>query len=243
MPAYRRLTIRNERGCPRLTPALVARLMAELEADDDAPFVALDGDADAFCEGMDLGVLADGGTDVICALDRFSKLLGAIGTAPKPVIALVGGAAMGGGVGLAAAADVVLATPNATFGLPEPLLGLVPATVYPVLARRIGGARARAFALRAATVSAAEAWHLGLVDELVDDLDAAAARYADRISRLSSAALAELKTLAVLHEAAPAEYHARAMTSFARLLASTDTRERIGRFLEGATPWMEREAT
>jgi enoyl-CoA hydratase/carnithine racemase len=243
MAEYLRLSIRDERGFQQLTPAHVARLVAELEADRDAAFVTLESDGEAFCEGMDLREFAHGGADVACALDGFARLLRVIGTTPKPVIALIDGATMGGGVGLAAAADIVLATPRATFGLPEALFGLVPAMAFPVVARRIGPARARVLALSAATITAAEACRLGLVDEVVADLDAARARYARQFTRLARSALAEMKTMAVLHDAAPAEYHARATAWFTRLVEDADARERIERFLQGDTPWPEASAT
>ncbi len=243
MPERLRLTIRDERGCQRLTPVHVARLLAELEADSGALFVTLESDGDAFCEGMDLGELATADGDVTGTLDRFAALLHALGSTPRPVIAIVGGPAMGGGVGLAAAADIVLATPHATFGLSEALFGLVPAMVFPVIARRLGPARARWLALSATTISAADALRLGLVDELVDDLETALARYARRFERIAPSAVAEMKALSALHEAAPAEYHARATAGFARLLGSAGTSDRIERFLSGETPWPDRGAT
>jgi enoyl-CoA hydratase/carnithine racemase len=243
MPQRLRLTIRDERGCQRLTPSHVARLLAELEADRHAAFVTLESDGDVFCEGMDLGELVATGGDVAGTLACFAALLRALGSTPRPVIALVGGPAVGGGVGLAAAADIVLATPRATFGLPEALFGLTPATVFPVIARRVGPPRARWLALGAETISAAEAWRLGLVDELADDLEAALARYARRFDRLAPSALAEVKEMSMLHEAAPADYQARATAGFARLLASADTCSRIERFLAGETPWPDGGAT
>lgn len=235
-----RLTIGDERGRQRLTPFHVARLRAELEADSHSALVTIESDGDAFCEGMDLEDLGSTNGEigeVTGALECFAALLRALGSTPRPVVALVGGPAMGGGVGVAAAADLVLATPQATFGLPEALFGLIPAMVFPVIARRIGPARARALALGAVTLSAAEAWRMGLVDEVVDDLEAALTRHARHFDRLSPCAIAEVKTLSALYEAAPTEYQAQASAGVARLLASADTRDRISRFLDGGTPW------
>jgi enoyl-CoA hydratase/carnithine racemase len=238
-----RLTIRDERGGQRLTPALVERLRAALESERGATLVTLEGDSKTFCEGMDLASFASDVGAVTAELERFAGLLSDITRRPSPVIALVCGAAMGGGVGLAAAADLVLATPQATFGLPETLFGLVPAMVYPVLARRVGPVRARWMALGAPTISAAEAWRIGLVDGVVDDLESALARHARHLARLDARAVAEVKAMSAVYEDATAAYHAHATAAFRRLLYTTDTRGRIERFLSGGTPWPEGGAT
>lgn len=238
-----RLQIRGESGGQPLTPAAVERLLALLETDHSATLVTLEGDRDAFCEGMDFSQLVRRDDDVAAVLDRFRALLHALSTTARPVIALVGGPAMGGGVGLAAAADLVLATPHATFGLPEVVFGLVPAMVLPFVARRVGPSRARWLAMNAATITAAEALRLGLVDEVVDDLEAGLARHARRLSHLDRRAVGEAKALATEYENALDGYYTRATAVFTRLLTSGDARDRIGRFLAGDTPWADAEAT
>jgi enoyl-CoA hydratase/carnithine racemase len=229
-----RLAIRDARGRPRLTPGLVAGLAAALAAEREARVVALEGGPGAFCEGLDLDAPGPGEAP---ELERFAALLRAIEGGPRPVIALVDGPALGGGVGLAAAADVVLATPRATFGLPETLLGLVPATVLPVVVRRLGPAGARRLALGAATLSAAEAWRLGLVDEVTDDLEPALARCVERLARMDPRALAEVKALVARYHGTPEAYGADAAGRFRALWASPATRERLARFSAGDTPW------
>jgi polyketide biosynthesis enoyl-CoA hydratase PksH len=236
-PARLRLTIRDERGTVRLTPENVERLLATLDGDRDAGIVTLEGCGGAFCDGMDLAELVRHDGDVASALDRFARLLHALATTPRPVVALVDGSAVGGGVGLAAAADLVLATPRATFGLPEALFGLIPAVAFPAIARRVGPARARWLAMSAATLSAADAMRLGLVDDVVDDLEAAYARHARRLERLDARAMAAVKSMSAEYEHALETYHARAATAFAHLLATGEARDRIGRFLAGDTPW------
>jgi len=238
-----RLAIQDERGQQRLSPALVERLIAELEADSDASAVVLEGGGDAFCEGLDLSALAERDIEATAALGRFADLLDAIERTPRPVVALVDGAAMGGGVGLAAAADLVLAGPRATFGLPEALFGLIPAMVFPVLARRIGHARSRWLALSARTLTAEEAWRIGLVDEVADDLEAALDRHARRLERLDPRAMAAIKRIAALHASTIAAYRESAAALFHELLERPEARERIARFLEGRTPWPDRGMT
>src|SRR5438477_5999325 len=85
----------------------------------------------------------------------------------KVTLAVVDEQALGGGVGLAAVCDYVLATERATFGLPELLLGLVPATIFPILLERMPPQRARRLALLGHTQNAAQASASGLVDEVV----------------------------------------------------------------------------
>jgi polyketide biosynthesis enoyl-CoA hydratase PksH len=237
-----RLVIRDELGNGRLNTGLVERLLANLRLETEAVIVTLEGVGEAFCEGLDMELLADG-VDSTTALEQFADLLHAIEATPRPVIALVNGPAWGGGVGLAAAADLVLASPRATFGLPEVLFGLVPAMVFPVLVRRVGHARARWLALSAATLTAGEAHRLGLVDELTDDLEGALARHSRRLERLDPRAMAAVKSMAVAHASSRAGYREHAVGAFQHLAASAQTRERIDRFLNGQTPWPPRGET
>ena len=121
-----------------------------------------EGTAGVFCEGgaLDPAATAEPRPEL------FAALLRAIEAAPVVVLAVVDGPALGAGAGIAAAADVVIATPRARFGLPETVMGLVPAMVFPVLARRLGVARARRLALGAAPLTAEEALAQGLADEV-----------------------------------------------------------------------------
>jgi enoyl-CoA hydratase/carnithine racemase len=232
-----RLKISDEHGHERLSHALVEQLLTALESETDATVVTLESDGPLFCEGMDLGELTGPAGVGEAPLERFATLLHSIQAARCPVIALVDGAARGGGVGLTAAADLVLATRSASFGLPETLFGLVPAIAFPVIARRIGPVRARWMALGAATLDATEAWRIGLVDEVVEDLEVAAARYIRRFELSDPRALGEVKTLAALHESAPSEYFERAVATFHRLALSPETRDRVTRFATGDAPW------
>ncbi|HUF12445.1 MAG TPA: enoyl-CoA hydratase/isomerase family protein [Longimicrobiales bacterium] len=237
-----RLKIRDEQGRERLDAGLVARLLAELEAAGEATLVTLESEGQAFCEGMDLGALTALGADAAAALETYAMLLRAIERTPRPVVALVNGPAMGGGVGLLAAADIVIASPRATFALPEALFGIIPATVFPLVARRVGPARARWLALTGIAIPAEEAWRIGLVDELSDDPEAALARHARRWDRMDARALAEVKALSAAYNATPRDYHETAGLRFRQLLESPETRRRIDRFLSGKTPWPEGHA-
>jgi methylglutaconyl-CoA hydratase len=87
---------------------------------------------------------------------------------PKPLVAAVNGAAVAGGAGLVMACDLVVASPDAAFGFPEPRRGIVAGMVAPLLAFRIGGGQAAYLLLSAQIIDAQEAHRLGVFHELVD---------------------------------------------------------------------------
>ena len=169
--------------------------------------------------------------------ELFAALLRAIEAAPVVVLAVVDGPALGAGAGIAAAADVVIATPRARFGLPETVMGLVPAMVFPVLARRLGVARARRLALGAAPLTAEEALAQGLADEVDPDAGAAAARVRRRLARQDPDAVAALKQLIARHFATSAAYEAAAADALRARWASAETRKRLQRYADGGAPW------
>ncbi|MGB5104936.1 MAG: enoyl-CoA hydratase/isomerase family protein, partial [Steroidobacteraceae bacterium] len=98
---------------------------------------------------------------------RFGALLESLAALPVPTIAVVTGVALGGGCGLAAACDRVIATEDAVFGTPEVTLGVAPAQIGPFIVRRIGATRGRWCMLSAARLAAAVAAGVGLADRVV----------------------------------------------------------------------------
>eukprot|EP01032_Pedospumella_encystans_P017792 gene17792-20268_t len=102
----------------------------------------------------------------------FGHLLQAITALPMPVLAVVEGAAMGGGLGLACCADIVLATEDARFALSETGLGLIPAQIAPFVQARVGHREALRLGLSGERVSGTLAQSLGLVDALAADSEA-----------------------------------------------------------------------
>jgi enoyl-CoA hydratase/carnithine racemase len=243
-PPLLRLLLRDEAGRARLTPALLERLTQALCDKHQVTLAVLEGEG-AFCEGLDLETWAadgdeiNGATRAKDALRRYGDLLATIEKTSWPVVALVDGAAMGGGVGICAASDLVVASPRATFSLPETVMGLVPAMVFPPLARRIGVPRARLMALGAKPLSAQEAYRVGLVDEIADDLEKALARHARRFARSDARAVRAMKALVAMHFAEPPDYKADATLRCTVLLSSRETQARIARFQRGETPWEE----
>ncbi len=106
---------------------------------------------------------------------RFAAMLARIETCPKPTVARVQGAALGGGVGLACACDIALAADNASFSVSEARFGILPAVIGPYVTNAVGKRQARRLALTATRIGAAEALAIGLVQQVVPlaELDAA----------------------------------------------------------------------
>jgi methylglutaconyl-CoA hydratase len=106
---------------------------------------------------------------------RFAAMLARIDTCPKPTVARIQGAALGGGVGLACACDIAVAAADASFAVSEARFGILPAVIGPYLTRAVGPRQARRLALTAERLNAAEALAIGLVHKVVpaDALDAA----------------------------------------------------------------------
>ncbi|HLZ84983.1 MAG TPA: enoyl-CoA hydratase-related protein, partial [Caulobacteraceae bacterium] len=127
-----------------------------------------------------------------------AKMLKALWDLPHLTVALVEGAAFGGGAGLVAACDTAIATADARFGFPEVRLGLIPATVSPYVAAAIGPRAARGLFASARVFDAEHALRLGLIGEIVRDgaaLDAAQARMGAEIAACAPGAVADAKAL------------------------------------------------
>ncbi len=159
--------------------------------------VVLTGAGSAFCAGMDLTeMLETAEQDDAQRLwhqdaELYRELLEQMLLFPKPIIAAVNGPAVAGGAGLVLACDVVVAAPEARFGLPEPLRGLVAGMVTPLLAFRIGGGQAGRLLLTSEIIPAEEAHRIGVFHELVasDRLWARAVELAAKCARGAPEAL------------------------------------------------------
>lgn len=163
---------------PQVKNAFNARLLQELAsaideaaADPSVRVLIVSGKGDCFCAGADLEwmrsvvdySLAENLKDSQAIADVFFKLY----SMPKPTIAAVNGAAIGGGMGFVGACDMVLASADAKFGLSEVRLGLVPACIGPYLLRRAAAGRLRRYFLTGDRFGPETALALGLVDEVV----------------------------------------------------------------------------
>ncbi|MFQ5785143.1 MAG: enoyl-CoA hydratase-related protein [Alphaproteobacteria bacterium] len=154
------------------------------------------------------------------------EMLRRLDALPHPTIALVQGAAYGGGVGLLAACDVVIALKEARFALTEVRLGLVPAVISPYVIAAIGPRQAHRYMLTAERFGAIEAYRIGLVHELIDDiadLPGSAERMVARFFAAAPGAVTETKAL--IARVANRGVDAQLVEETARLIADVRTRD------------------
>ncbi|NEO84958.1 MAG: enoyl-CoA hydratase/isomerase family protein [Spirulina sp. SIO3F2] len=179
------------------TPELVEQLrgaIAQANANADCRVIVLSAEGDDFCRGLDLAALVgDGDSFNEPLLDQIIDCLTAIYRSPKPVIACVDGSVTGGGLGLVAACDIVLATSNAVFMLSEVIVGMIPAMIAPFLLRRLSPAQLQYLTLSSCSIDATEAKDLGLVDNHCEDLAKALKAQLKRLFRSSPRAIAQSK--------------------------------------------------
>ncbi len=169
----------------RLDEACVASLAAGIAAASGV--IVIEGS----CLGMDFASLDHGKP----GLAGFAAMMRALMLAPFPTLAVIDGPALGGGLGVAAACDYVLATDRARFALPEALYGLAPAIIRPALLGRLTPQRLRMLVVTCHSRSAVEAQALGLVDEIVavGELATARARAIRNLSRAQPETVAALR--------------------------------------------------
>jgi isohexenylglutaconyl-CoA hydratase len=233
-----------------LTDELVRAIDAactQVSADLEARALVIHGAGGHFCAGGDFsGFMALMQTepgqagDPIARYNReFGTLLERLVSLPVPTVAVVTGIAMGGGCGLAAACDRVIAADDATFATPEVTLGVAPAQIAPFLVRRAGARRARWLMLSGARLKAPEALAAGLADVVVPPAELREALSAD-LKRLLSAEPAALRaTKRIVNRALEAplgESLDSASQEFAGLLRHGAAREGIAATLAKRAP-------
>ena len=234
-----------------LNEALMSALLAQLkvlERDPQVRVIVLAGRGEAFCTGGDLSRMeqaagmprAKSKRDAMRAAGFFYR----IHTYPKPVIARVHGAAFAGGMGLAAACDLVVAAEEAEFCLPEVRIGLVPATISPYLVRALGEQLARRYILTGDRLGAREAQRFGLVHDCVPaaELDARVEKLAAQLAQAGPQALARAKILLARVGKAPLSPRLASETAavLAEVRAGDEAREGIRSFLEKRKPGWNR---
>ena len=189
---------------PERRNAFDAELIAELtEAFSGVPdgvrAVVLAGDGPSFCAGADVEwqrasidlTLEENVEDAL----RLHAMMAAVDGCPAPLVARVQGYALGGGSGLVACADVVVAAPDATFGFSEVRLGIIPAVISPFVFARIGAGAARRLFVTGERFDADTALRVGLVDEVAENVDAAVEQQVAAILRSGPAATRAAKRL------------------------------------------------
>lgn len=225
--------------------AALGVLRAEFQSDGGAAprALVLTGEGSAFCAGADMNWMrrsigfsrAENEEDAL----RFAQMMLALDELPIPTVARVNGACLGGGMGLIACCDLVIASEDASFGFTEVRLGIAPAVISSFVLPRIGAAAARRWFLTGEIFPAETARAMGLVHEVVPaaELDAAVDRLIGTISGNGPLAVAAAKRL--IHEnlaLSKDEAIANSVRAIAALRASPEGQEGLGAFLEKRRP-------
>lgn len=237
----RTITLNRPERRNAMTPVMQEELIAAFEdaGASKCRMVILRGAGDVFCSGLDLSVLqqmqAKSAEEYRADALRVARLFRTLFELPKPTIAMVHGAAVAGGTGLATICDFTLATPKAKFGYTEVRIGFVPALVSAYLALQIGDKRSRDLLMTGRLFDAQEGLRLGLVNEVVaqDVMEARVSALVEMLKANSPQSLAATKRLMAeqnrlwLNAAVDA-----AMEANAEARETEDFREGVTAFLE-----------
>jgi len=230
---------------PEVRNAFDADLVAQLNAilgdiDPTTRAVVLRSEGEAFCAGADLnwmrGMADFSLAENVADSRALAQMFRALDELPMPLLARVQGAAIGGGCGLVAVADVAVASTESVYAFTEVRLGIIPAVVSPFVLGKIGESAARRYFLTAETLTAAMLKALGLVHEVVSrgQLDACCRRITEALLRAAPGALSEAKTL--IRDVASTAASQRAAASLeaaarlARLRVQGEAQEGFGAF-------------
>jgi methylglutaconyl-CoA hydratase len=246
--AVARLVLARPQVHNAFNETMIAELAAACEAvrlDASARVLVLAAEGKSFSAGADVDWMRRmaGASQLDNEADaaRLSAMLHALDNLGKPVVARIHGAALGGGTGLAACADVVVALKTAKFGTTEVRLGILPSVIGPFMLRKIGASWCRAHFLMGDRFDAEEAHRMGLVHALADDeagLDQQVDRVVCEILAGSPAAQAEAKKLlrALQADADPQAQRALTAQTIARVRASAEGQEGLNAFIEKRKP-------
>lgn len=246
--AVRTITLNRPERRNAMTPEMQAELIAAMDeaATSSCRVVVFAGAGEAFCSGLDLSAL-QGMNDKSAEehrvdAERIAKLFRSLYELPKPTIAVIHGAAIAGGTGIATLCDFTLAVPAAKFGYTEVRIGFVPAVVSAFLALQVGDKRARDLLLTGRLFDATEAHRLGLVSEVVAG-EALQSRVATLAAVLAANSPSSLEATKRLLAAQNKEWLdaaiAAAMDANAEARETADFREGVASFLEKRKPVWE----
>jgi methylglutaconyl-CoA hydratase len=212
--------------------------------------VVLQGSGKVFCAGADLKwmsrMVSYSREENAIDASQLALMYQVLDTLPMPLVARVQGAALGGGAGLAAVADIVVAAEDAVFGFTEVKLGILPAVISPYVIRKIGASAARELFLSGARFSAARAREIGLVHHVVpaDRLDTTVDELCGELLTSGPGAMAVAKDLIrqVTGEL-PDDVIGVTSETIARQRVSAEGQEGMRAFLEKRKPsWHPRAA-
>lgn len=234
---------------PLVRNAFNEELIAELTAwaetvpSEGARVAVLSGEGKTFCAGADLSWMSKmvnySHDDNVRDADALARMFQALNTLPLPLIGRVHGAALGGGAGLAAVCDIVVAADDAVFGFTEAKLGIIPAVISPFAIAKIGESAARELFLTGARFSAKRARRIGLVHAVAaeNDLDAVIDAYVRELLTSAPGAIAGAKALiAEVSGRKPPDVASITAGAIAQRRVSAEGQEGMRAFLEKRRP-------
>lgn len=221
----------------------LTRIFDDLAGSEGVRVVVLAGEGPSFCAGADIEYMRDTADlsyeQNLKDARRLAAMFRAVDECPKPVVAKVRGAAMGGGAGLVAAADVTVAEEGARFAFSEVRLGIAPATIAPYVLRKIGRSHARSLFLTGERFGAARAREIGLVHESVPagGLDAAVGEKVGHLTQGGPHAQAAVKALLrQLESVEPMDAPGLMSRLISELRSGEEGQEGLAAFLEKREP-------
>jgi methylglutaconyl-CoA hydratase len=229
--------------------AELLEVFRKLQEANDVRVVVITGEGKSFCAGADLNwmkrVMDFSFEENLKESLALAELMYMIYTHRLPTIAMVNGAAIGGGMGFVATCDIVVAASHAKFSLSEVKLGLVPACISPYVIRKAGEAACRQFMLTGERLTAETAMRVGLVNEFVEaaELEGAVSTFVDRLVSSGPNAISICKGLLREVPAMSLEDAKKATAeSLAHLRVSEEGQEGMKAFLEKRKPcWLPKE--
>jgi methylglutaconyl-CoA hydratase len=226
----------------------LSAVFEQIAADSVTRVVILAAAGRAFCAGADLRWMERASTNNEQAnledARRFAHMMHALHSCPKPVIGRAHGAALGGGVGLLCACDIVVSVPQAKFAVSEARFGILPAVIGPYLTNAVGKRHALRLALTAEVIEGFRAAEIGLVHELVkpEELDDAIEDIVGNLLRNGPNALGEVKRWFDQLQVGPIEERVReqSATTIARVRCTDEAREGFAAFLgKRSAAWVQ----
>jgi len=211
----------------------------ELSRDDNTRIIILSGNGKSFCAGADLHWMKsmmkyskdENIKDSSLLLDLFESIY----SCSKPVIGRINGSAFGGGIGLLAACDIVIAVPDSKFSFSEVKLGIIPAVISTYVVRRIGLSNMKRLFITGERFDSSYAKEIGLVDCIVpeSELNDVIRQYIDLLSFSGPKAITEIKKLINTYEKLDLEeYKDFTVKKIAELRISDEGQEGMNAFLE-----------
>ena len=231
---------------PEVFNAFDAAMIGELDAafeqlvaDDSVRVILLAGAGKHFSAGADLKWMQRASEESrewnLADARRFAAMLGKIDACPKPTVARVQGAALGGGTGLVCACDIAIGADNASFAVSEAKFGIIPAVIGPYLNNAVGKREARRLALAMTRIRADEALALGLLHRVttLEELDAAVDATLAEILAGGPNAQREIKALFAQLEVGPVTSEVRELTAqtISRVRGTDEAHEGFDAFL------------